>query len=66
MDNLAQENYVVAYYPAKRYGEMSNALAESFNNVIKDARCMPLPNLLEFIRVDTMEKLAKRKIESST
>ncbi|KAK9901138.1 hypothetical protein M0R45_030376 [Rubus argutus] len=66
LENLLPENYAIAYFPAKRYGEMSNALAESFNNVIKDARCMPLPSLLEFIRVDTMEKLAKRKTESST
>ncbi|XP_040371766.1 uncharacterized protein LOC112193244 isoform X2 [Rosa chinensis] len=64
--NLPPENYAIACFPAKRYGEMSNSLAESFNNMVKDERCMPLPQLLEGIRVRVMEIFCERKVQSST
>ncbi|XP_024171647.1 uncharacterized protein LOC112177597 [Rosa chinensis] len=45
---------------------MSNSLAESFNNMVKDERCMSLPQLLEGIRVRVMEMFCERKVQSST
>ncbi|XP_061999021.1 uncharacterized protein LOC133716327 [Rosa rugosa] len=66
LSNLPPENYAIACFPAKRYGEMSNSLAVSFNNMVKDERCMPLPQLLEGIRVRVMEMFCERKVYSST
>ncbi|KAL6199523.1 hypothetical protein ACLB2K_029307 [Fragaria x ananassa] len=43
LEQLAPENYAIACFPAKRYGEMSNSLAESNNKMLIDERCMPLP-----------------------
>ncbi|XP_024164683.1 uncharacterized protein LOC112171793 [Rosa chinensis] len=45
---------------------MSNSLAESFNNMVKNERCMSLPQLLEGIRVRVMEMFCERKVQSST
>ncbi|KAL6129576.1 hypothetical protein ACLB2K_072926 [Fragaria x ananassa] len=66
LEQLAPENYAIACFPAKRYGEMSNSLAESNNKMLIDERCMPLPQLLEGIQVKTMNKFHERKVESST
>ncbi|KAL6191977.1 hypothetical protein ACLB2K_038365 [Fragaria x ananassa] len=43
---------------------MSNSQAESYNNMIKDERCMPLPQLLEGVRVHMMN-LFTRRLDSS-
>ncbi|KAL6125359.1 hypothetical protein ACLB2K_073418 [Fragaria x ananassa] len=64
LKELKLENYAFAHFPGKRYGAMSNSQAESYNNMIKDERCMPLPQLLEAVRVHTMD-LFTRRLDSS-
>ncbi|XP_004308630.1 PREDICTED: uncharacterized protein LOC101315292 [Fragaria vesca subsp. vesca] len=66
LEKLAPKNYAIACFPAKRYGEMSNSLAESNNKMLIDERCMSLLQLLKGIRVKTMNKFHERKAESST
>ncbi|KAL6188480.1 hypothetical protein ACLB2K_039872 [Fragaria x ananassa] len=66
LEQLTPENYAIACFPVKRYGEMSNSLVENNNKMLIDERCMPLPQLIEGIRVKTMNKFHERKVESST
>ncbi|XP_004309379.1 PREDICTED: uncharacterized protein LOC101290713 [Fragaria vesca subsp. vesca] len=65
LKELKRENYAFAHFPGKRYGAMSNSQAESYNNMIKDERCMPLPQLLEGVRVHTMDLFTRRRLGSS-
>ncbi|CAN6718785.1 unnamed protein product [Malus baccata var. baccata] len=60
--DLPKENYVIAHFPGKRWGSMSNALSESFNVMVSNSRCMPLMDLLEDIRVRLMGSMAEKRI----
>ncbi|XP_070669067.1 uncharacterized protein [Malus domestica] len=60
--DLPKENYVIAHFPGKRWGSMSNALSESFNAMVSNSRCMPLMDLLEDIRVRLMGSMAEKRI----
>ncbi|KAL6213658.1 hypothetical protein ACLB2K_013104 [Fragaria x ananassa] len=65
LKELKPENYAFAHFPGKRYGAMSNLQAKSYNNMIKDERCMPLPQLLEGVRVHTMDLFTRRRLDFS-
>ena len=43
---------------------MSSSLAESFNQMIDEARHMPICNMIDSIRVKMMEAMAKKRTES--
>ncbi|CAN6692121.1 unnamed protein product [Malus baccata var. baccata] len=60
--DLPKENYAIAHFPGKRWGSMSNALSESFNDMVSNSRCMPLMDLLEDIRVRLMGSMAEKRI----
>ncbi|KAL6196696.1 hypothetical protein ACLB2K_032310 [Fragaria x ananassa] len=65
MKELKPENYAFTHFPGKRYGAMSNSQAESYNNMIKDERCMPLPQLLKGVRVHMIDLFTRRRLDSS-
>ncbi|CAN6547234.1 unnamed protein product [Malus baccata var. baccata] len=60
--DLPKENYVIAHFPGKRWGSMSNALSESFNAMVSNSQCMPLMDLLEDIRVRLMGSMTEKRI----
>ncbi|KAL7247572.1 hypothetical protein ACSBR2_002481 [Camellia fascicularis] len=50
----------------KRYGEMSSNAAESFNSWIRDACNLPITKMVDKIRVQLMQQMAKRHVTSQT
>ncbi|KAL7180346.1 hypothetical protein ACSBR1_043537 [Camellia fascicularis] len=52
--SLPYENWSDAYFERKRYGEMYSNVAESFNSWIRDARHLPITNLVDMIRLQMM------------
>ncbi|KAL7164611.1 hypothetical protein ACSBR2_040497 [Camellia fascicularis] len=48
-----------------RYGEMCSNASESFNNWIRTARHLPITQLVDAIRGQLMEQMAKRKAKCS-
>ncbi|KAL7184881.1 hypothetical protein ACSBR2_026932 [Camellia fascicularis] len=47
-----------------RYGEMSSNAVESFNSWIREARHLPITQLVDSIRVKIMRQMAKRRIKA--
>ncbi|BFG27154.1 hypothetical protein CerSpe_134280 [Prunus speciosa] len=62
--DLPVQNFANAYFPGKRYGEVSNALSESFNSWIKEVRRLPIYELIDTIRIKMMEMISRRKLAS--
>ncbi|XP_034218951.1 uncharacterized protein LOC117630321 [Prunus dulcis] len=62
--NLSKEHYANAYFDRKRYGEMANSLAKSFNNWIGELRQLPVLPLLDGLRKKLMVMNYDRSIES--
>ncbi|KAI5323573.1 hypothetical protein L3X38_032645 [Prunus dulcis] len=62
--NLSKEHYANAYLDRKRYGEMANSLAKSFNNWIGELRQLPVLPLLDGLRKKVMVMNYDRSIES--
>ncbi|KAK1314044.1 hypothetical protein QJS10_CPA06g01165 [Acorus calamus] len=54
-----------ALFSGERYGEMYSNCAESFNSWILEARNLPIVQMVDHIRVQMMELLYQRRIESS-
>lgn len=65
LEDLDKENYAIAYFPAKRYGEISNALSESYNNMIMPYRSLPIYELIESLRRNVMLKMEQKKLASA-
>ncbi|CAL8114057.1 unnamed protein product [Prunus armeniaca] len=55
--DLPVQNFANAFFPGKRYGEVSNALSESFNSWVKDVRRLPI---YEMIDTDELKNLAAK------
>ncbi|KAG5529163.1 hypothetical protein RHGRI_029744 [Rhododendron griersonianum] len=54
-------NWANAYFPGKRYGEMTSNAVESFNNWILEARKLPVLKCVDTIRVQIMTQMCERK-----
>ncbi|KAI8571358.1 hypothetical protein RHMOL_Rhmol01G0113900 [Rhododendron molle] len=61
LDTLDNEHWCHAYFPGKRYGELSSNLVECFNNWIKKERSLPITLLFDKIRLKIMEQLSARR-----
>ncbi|KAK9290183.1 hypothetical protein L1049_008349 [Liquidambar formosana] len=55
-----------AYFQGQRYGEMCLNVAESFNAWIKEARFLPITNLVDMIRSQIMGQMCTRRLEASS
>ncbi|CAL2227495.1 unnamed protein product [Prunus armeniaca] len=62
--DLPVQNFANAFFPGKRYGEVSNALSESFNSWIKDVRRLPIYEMIDTVRIKMMEMISRRKLAS--
>ena len=59
--STALENWTRAHFKGQRYNIMDSNIAESWNNVIKEAREYPLITMFEYIRTTVMSWLALRR-----
>ncbi|KAL7194783.1 hypothetical protein ACSBR1_035090 [Camellia fascicularis] len=50
----------------RRYGEMCSNVAESFNSWVREARNLPITNMVDSIRAKLMQQIAKRRVASQT
>ncbi|KAG5562222.1 hypothetical protein RHGRI_005079 [Rhododendron griersonianum] len=64
LDTLDNEHWCHAYFPGKRYGELSSNLVECFNNWIKKERSLPITLLFDKIRLKIMEQMSARRSAS--
>ncbi|KAL7181865.1 hypothetical protein ACSBR1_040721 [Camellia fascicularis] len=64
LDGLQNDKWVNAFFRAKRYGEMSSNVAESYNNWIGGARELPITCMIDMIRVQIMTQLPTKRAES--
>ncbi|KAL7236207.1 hypothetical protein ACSBR1_019463 [Camellia fascicularis] len=62
LQDLHPQHWANAYFRGRRYGEMWSNAAESFNNWIREARHLPITQLVDAIRGKIMEKMSKRKV----
>ncbi|KAL7238053.1 hypothetical protein ACSBR2_004201 [Camellia fascicularis] len=65
LKSLPYENWSDTYFERKRYGEMYSNVAESFNSWIREARHLPITNLVDMIRLQIMNMRFDRKLLSS-
>lgn len=65
IDSSEMEHWCNALFPGERYGNMYSNVAESFNSWILDARNMAFDELVDKIRVQSMEMMAFRKVKSA-
>ncbi|CAL5395991.1 unnamed protein product [Camellia sinensis] len=65
LKDLHPQHWANVYFRGRRYGEMWSNAAESFNNWIREARHLPITQLVDAIRGKIMEKMSKRKVKSS-
>ncbi|KAL7198799.1 hypothetical protein ACSBR2_021157 [Camellia fascicularis] len=65
LQNLHPQHWANAYFRGRRDGEMWSNAAELFNNWIREARHLPITQLVDIIRGKIMEKMLKRKVKSS-
>ncbi|XP_010541752.1 PREDICTED: uncharacterized protein LOC104815131 [Tarenaya hassleriana] len=60
------EQWARAFFKEEsRCSDVHNNLSESFNRTIRDARRRPMIDMLEDIRRQTMQRIAKRSVEST-
>ncbi|KAL7185338.1 hypothetical protein ACSBR2_027304 [Camellia fascicularis] len=65
LKDLHPEHWANAYFRGCRYGEMSSNAAESFNNWIREARHLPITQLVDAIRRQIMGQISKRMMKCS-
>ncbi|XP_061999086.1 uncharacterized protein LOC133716388 [Rosa rugosa] len=61
LEDLPKENWCMAYFNGERFGEMTNNLAESFNNWVLPLKSLHVLDINDGIRVKSMASIAARK-----
>ena len=64
LKDIPKESWCSAFFNGERFGEMTNNLAETFNNWVGDLKSLPIYDLNEGIRTKSMERIAERKERS--
>ena len=59
--DIPKEHWYSAFFDDQRYGEMFSNVAESWNAKIVKARHLPITDMIDMIRVDTMETIAGKR-----
>ncbi|XP_028081905.1 uncharacterized protein LOC114283284 [Camellia sinensis] len=62
--DLPLQFWANVYFRGSRYGEMSSNAVESFNSWIREARHLPITQLVDSIRVNIMRQMTKRRIKA--
>ncbi|XP_028123300.1 uncharacterized protein LOC114320342 [Camellia sinensis] len=65
LKDLDPKHWANTHFGGRRYGEMSSNAAESFNNWIREARHLPIMQLVDAIRGQTMEQMLKRQVKGN-
>ncbi|KAL7239138.1 hypothetical protein ACSBR2_005106 [Camellia fascicularis] len=65
LKSLLYENWSDPYFERKRYGEMYSNVAESFNSWIREARYLPITNLVDMIWLQIMNMRFDKMLLSS-
>ncbi|GMQ06615.1 hypothetical protein CsSME_00051135 [Camellia sinensis var. sinensis] len=63
--DLAPEHWANSYFRGMRYGEMTSNAAESFNNWIKEARNLPITQMVDKIRTQLMRQMSARRDQAN-
>ena len=66
ISDLPPQHWCNLYFIGQRYGEMCSNVAESWNKKIKEARHLPITNLIDKIRIQIMTDMADRKREAAS
>uniref|UniRef100_A0A5B7C5E0 Transposase n=1 Tax=Davidia involucrata TaxID=16924 RepID=A0A5B7C5E0_DAVIN len=61
LSDLPVEHWSNAYFKGQRYGEMCSNATESFNSQIRDARHLPVTEMIDMIRVQIMNQMSHRR-----
>ena len=65
LQNCPEKHWCCAFFSGRRYGEMYSNAAESFNAWIKEARYLPIAQLVETIQIKMMNQISRRCQESN-
>lgn len=66
LNDCQKENWSNAYFPSRRYGQMTSNGSESWNNQISDERGLPITKFIDSIRVMLMNQMRNRLQIAST
>ncbi|XP_028094816.1 uncharacterized protein LOC114294850 [Camellia sinensis] len=64
--DLAPEHWANSYFRGMRYGEMTSNAAESFNNWIKEARNLPITQMVDTIRTQLIRQMSARRDQETS
>ncbi|XP_012858134.1 PREDICTED: uncharacterized protein LOC105977380 [Erythranthe guttata] len=64
ISNSDPNHWANAYFSGERWGIVNNNQAENWNGWVKDARSLPVPSMIDHIRIKIMEMLVKRQGKS--
>ncbi|XP_026423607.1 uncharacterized protein LOC113319573 [Papaver somniferum] len=65
LSDLPLECWSNAHCLGCRYGDMCSNIAESFNSWIREAKGMPIETLVNWIRLNIMDQMSKRKLKGA-
>ena len=63
INRLPKDRWANAYFRGHGYGELYSNVAESWNAKIVEARNLPVTNMIDMIRYETMQDIATKSIE---
>ncbi|KAK9277119.1 hypothetical protein L1049_006658 [Liquidambar formosana] len=66
LDDYSFQCWENAYFQRQRYSEMCSNIAESFNAWIKEARFLPITNMVDLIRSQIMAQMCNRRLEADS
>ncbi|KAL7207324.1 hypothetical protein ACSBR1_029309 [Camellia fascicularis] len=65
LKDIPPQYWANAYFRGARYGETCSNAAESFNSWIREARHLPITQMVDSIRTKIMNQMSKRKRKSA-
>ncbi|XP_028056540.1 uncharacterized protein LOC114260592 [Camellia sinensis] len=66
LKDLPPQYWANVYFRGSRYGEMSSNAVESFNSWIREARHLPITQLVDCIRTKIMRQMSKRRLKAQS